>query len=214
MKALISPFRWEGCFIPLVPDDVRELFDAPVPFIAGTITAPKMPDTLSNAAVLVLDEMVSPSSSPAMAWNATITMTTTTTNATISHDDAQSQHPSSDGKIDYMAWFLYLPELTADMPVPEYLESKLGIFRQRLLHSMRRRQRELAAKSKTDVLETDNDIKNRTLKNILSSNNVLSGKPSESVLAMIVSYILITSMDLAEPCPYRYHRVCLCAISP
>eukprot|EP01035_Chromulina_nebulosa_P030512 gene30512-40539_t len=39
---LIQPFEWEGVFVPLVPDDVRELFESPVPFITGTIYQPRM----------------------------------------------------------------------------------------------------------------------------------------------------------------------------
>jgi hypothetical protein len=32
---LIAPFTWEGVFVPLIPDNARELFEAPVPFILG-----------------------------------------------------------------------------------------------------------------------------------------------------------------------------------
>lgn len=33
---LISPFKWEGVFIPLLPPSAREIFQAPVPFIVGS----------------------------------------------------------------------------------------------------------------------------------------------------------------------------------
>ena len=42
VKNLILPFHWEGVFVPLVPDVARELFGAPVPFILGTTTSPRV----------------------------------------------------------------------------------------------------------------------------------------------------------------------------
>ena len=35
LVSLIAPFKWEGVFIPLLPNSAREIFDAPVPFVLG-----------------------------------------------------------------------------------------------------------------------------------------------------------------------------------
>ncbi len=56
VKNLILPFRWEGVFVPLVPDSARELFGAPVPFILGTTISPRDSDVSPNSAILHLQE--------------------------------------------------------------------------------------------------------------------------------------------------------------
>jgi hypothetical protein len=53
---LISPFLWEGIFIPLVPDVARELFGAPVPLIIGTISPPRLQDISPATAILHLND--------------------------------------------------------------------------------------------------------------------------------------------------------------
>jgi hypothetical protein len=53
---LISPFLWEGIFIPLVPDIARELFGAPVPLIIGTISPPRIADVSPATAILHLND--------------------------------------------------------------------------------------------------------------------------------------------------------------
>ena len=50
---LISPFLWEGIFVPLVPDNARELFGAPVPLVVGTTSAPRVNDVSSDTASVV-----------------------------------------------------------------------------------------------------------------------------------------------------------------
>jgi len=56
VKNLILPFRWEGVFVPLVPDSARELFGAPVPFILGTTTSPRDCDVSPSSAILYLQD--------------------------------------------------------------------------------------------------------------------------------------------------------------
>lgn len=56
VAALLAPFAWEGVFVPLVPEDAREVFEAPVPFIVGTISLPNFAVLASSVAVLVLEE--------------------------------------------------------------------------------------------------------------------------------------------------------------
>ncbi|KAJ1432206.1 hypothetical protein B484DRAFT_430005, partial [Ochromonadaceae sp. CCMP2298] len=53
---LIAPFRWEGIFVPLVPDNARELFGAPVPLIVGTTSPPRITDVSPDAAILFLND--------------------------------------------------------------------------------------------------------------------------------------------------------------
>lgn len=38
-KCLLSPFPWEGIFVPSLPPSAAEVMEAPVPFIVGTLTA-------------------------------------------------------------------------------------------------------------------------------------------------------------------------------
>jgi hypothetical protein len=40
LASLVSPFKWEGVFIPLLPPSAREVLQAPVPYIVGTTTLP------------------------------------------------------------------------------------------------------------------------------------------------------------------------------
>lgn len=52
---IITPFEWEGVCIPLMPYVARDVFQAPVPFIIGTLTLPKLSDISLNAAIVFLD---------------------------------------------------------------------------------------------------------------------------------------------------------------
>ena len=63
VKNLILPFRWEGVFVPLVPDSARELFGAPVPFILGTTISPRDGDVSPSSAILYLHDDESVASS-------------------------------------------------------------------------------------------------------------------------------------------------------
>ena len=88
---LISPFLWEGIFVPLVPDNARELFGAPVPLIVGTTSAPRVTDVSSDTAILFLNDD-----------NVTVT----------------THHTSYSSTTDmkFVAWFVRLPEVSADLP--------------------------------------------------------------------------------------------------
>jgi hypothetical protein len=88
---LISPFLWEGIFVPLVPDNARELFGAPVPLIVGTTSAPRVTDVSSDTAILFLNDD-----------NVTVT--------------TQNTSYSSTTDLKFVAWFVRLPEVSADLP--------------------------------------------------------------------------------------------------
>ena len=88
---LISPFLWEGIFVPLVPDNARELFGAPVPLIVGTTSAPRVNDVSSDTAILFLNDD---------------NVTTTTSHTAY----------STTTDVKFVAWFVRLPEVSADLP--------------------------------------------------------------------------------------------------
>jgi trimeric autotransporter adhesin len=54
LQTLLLPLRWEGVFIPLLPDTAREVFSAPVPLIVGTVRSPRLQDVSEGTAVLQL----------------------------------------------------------------------------------------------------------------------------------------------------------------
>eukprot|EP01041_Mallomonas_annulata_P004163 gene4163-8279_t len=54
VKALLTPFTWEGVFVPILPRVSMEMLEAPVPYIIGTTTEPVHPDVLAHAAVLFI----------------------------------------------------------------------------------------------------------------------------------------------------------------
>ena len=35
LLSLLFPFNWQGCYIPVLPNDMLEILDAPVPFLVG-----------------------------------------------------------------------------------------------------------------------------------------------------------------------------------
>jgi hypothetical protein len=96
---LVSPFLWEGIFVPLVPDNARELFGAPVPLIVGTISAPRVNDVSSDTAILFLNDD-----------NVTITSYPEVT-------DGARVEPRHKSTLKFVAWFVRLPEVSADLPV-------------------------------------------------------------------------------------------------
>lgn len=54
---LLSPFQWEGVFVPILPFSALEVLEAPVPFIVGTTAnLPPLHEVSSAAAVLFLDD--------------------------------------------------------------------------------------------------------------------------------------------------------------
>lgn len=93
---LISPFLWEGIFVPLVPDNARELFGAPVPLIVGTTSAPRVNDVSSDTAILFLNDD---------------NVTATTTPSPL------GQSGQSTTELKFVAWFVRLPEVSADLPL-------------------------------------------------------------------------------------------------
>lgn len=101
---LLAPFTWEGVFVPLVPDNARELFGAPVPFILGTTSSPRGEDLSPSAAVLFVQETV-----------------TLYTEGGIGRGGGNAIGVQRT-KIEYSAWFTRLPEVSADMPIPDHLE--------------------------------------------------------------------------------------------
>lgn len=147
---LLSPFTWEGVFVPMVPDSARELFGAPVPFILGTTSPPRSEDLSPTAAVLFLQESISFVSDSAQFWKnsgdraakdgftrrlssvadavtATIQAARTQsklnnqTKGTLSSESAPVKHMS----IEYTTWFTRLPDVSADMPLSEQLEREV-----------------------------------------------------------------------------------------
>jgi hypothetical protein len=138
VRSLISPFTWEGVSVPLVPDDVRELFESPVPFIAGTITQPRLADVTSNTAVLVLDENLLTTTSTSLSVSTSSSSLTTF----VKTPSAKFQPASSSMKInngigtEYLSWFLHLPELSTEMPYDDAFEQKIADARAKLQSSM------------------------------------------------------------------------------
>lgn len=198
---LISPFLWEGIFIPLVPDIARELFGAPVPLIIGTISPPRLSDVSAATAILHLNddavqakllfslspvttgggsgtdkESVAKGSTaeisslgvkiPSMAQKRKKSMVFSASSggntnlaspsvATTSSTDRMTTHHSSFGiptsassssssltellqhhtinvhiqEIDFLAWFTRLPEVVADLPIPDEMSRRIQHLR-------------------------------------------------------------------------------------
>jgi hypothetical protein len=99
---LVSPFLWEGIFVPLVPDNARELFGAPVPLIVGTTSAPRVTDVSSDTAILFLNDD-----------NVTVTTYPDILGADHSRPPRQAPRKST---LKFVAWFVRLPEVSADLP--------------------------------------------------------------------------------------------------
>lgn len=57
MHALLRPFKWPYLFIPLIPDSLRELLEAPIPILAGLPgTAPDLRSNMNNLIWVFLDQ--------------------------------------------------------------------------------------------------------------------------------------------------------------
>ncbi|CAG9332371.1 unnamed protein product [Blepharisma stoltei] len=57
LQALLRPFKWPHLLIPLIPDSLRELLEAPVPLLAGLPgTAPASRRNMVNVIWVLLDE--------------------------------------------------------------------------------------------------------------------------------------------------------------
>ena len=55
LMEIVTPFQWEGVFVPVMPYIAKEVLQAPVPFIIGSNMLPKMEDLSPNAAIIFLD---------------------------------------------------------------------------------------------------------------------------------------------------------------
>jgi hypothetical protein len=66
IAGLLTPFKWQGVFIPLVPANAMEILQAPVPFIVGTCVSYRKDDVSPTAAILDLDQILS---APQEMWN-------------------------------------------------------------------------------------------------------------------------------------------------
>jgi hypothetical protein len=146
---LLSPFLWEGIFIPLVPDNAREMFGAPVPLLLGTISPPRLADVSSSTAVLHVNDHM------ATIYYDNCPVATTTASIVHSRHPSTSVQPSVPAartaiqnsvvpveeklarikSIEFTAWFVRLPEVTADLPIDseivkriEYTRRLLGQF--------------------------------------------------------------------------------------
>eukprot|EP01034_Spumella_vulgaris_P024136 gene24135-30446_t len=117
---LISPFVWEGIFVPLVPDNARELFGAPVPLILGTISPPRTVDVSTSTAILYLnDDTVIHTVAPKHS-NSTAHMSTSSASAAV---------PKEVKHNEFTAWFIRLPEVVADMPLDEEISKRIDYVR-------------------------------------------------------------------------------------
>lgn len=58
LMEIVLPFNWEGVFVPVMPYIAKEVLQAPVPFIIGSTSLPKMEDLSPNAAIIFLDAKI------------------------------------------------------------------------------------------------------------------------------------------------------------
>ena len=56
VSRLLRPFAWAGILVPILPDNARQVMEAPVPFIVGTLKTPVEGEFTPSAAVLHLDD--------------------------------------------------------------------------------------------------------------------------------------------------------------
>ena len=63
LLSLLKPFTWEGVFVPLMPRAARNVLQAPVPFVIGTLRAPTLSSLSDSVAVLYLDDYLDTNSS-------------------------------------------------------------------------------------------------------------------------------------------------------
>ena len=58
LTLLLKPFAWAGILVPILPDNARQVMEAPVPFIVGTVKSPLSIEITPSAAVLHLDDFL------------------------------------------------------------------------------------------------------------------------------------------------------------
>jgi hypothetical protein len=120
VSALLTPFQWQGVFIPLVPNMVREIFDAPVPFIVGSTAAPVAGEVSSSAAVLVIQKTVPISSSNNLSRSLSRSRKSSNARRKSFIDlqrDKLRQEALSTGIVGFSGWFTRLPEVNTDVPI-------------------------------------------------------------------------------------------------
>jgi hypothetical protein len=128
---LLEPFSWEGVFVPILPDSAREIFGAPVPYIVGTTTAPRMDDVSPSAAILYLSEVSECIHGTAYTTGAASELAPSRSSTHPNTPQSVSSHPFPEAHTitftrtpqpvtrypTYTTWFTRLPEMSADMPI-------------------------------------------------------------------------------------------------
>eukprot|EP01036_Dinobryon_divergens_P026449 gene26449-35106_t len=115
---LISPFIWEGLYVPLVPDNAR----APVPMILGTTSPPKLTGDLisPSAAILYLnDDLLVLKSNGAQGSKPSRVKNTVSEGGTV----------AAAPELEFVAWFVRLPEVSASMPVDDEISKRMEYTR-------------------------------------------------------------------------------------
>jgi hypothetical protein len=116
---LLTPFSWQGVFVPLLPNNVKEFFDAPVPFILGSTVPPRSGEISSQAAVLMVQE-VSLATSMDTSSGKTI-FSSRKLRVTETASEVLRSEAVSNGTIGFSGWFTRLPEVNADLPIESSL---------------------------------------------------------------------------------------------
>eukprot|EP01038_Epipyxis_sp_PR26KG_P004365 gene4365-6176_t len=133
VTTLISPFVWEGIFVPLVPDNARELFGAPVPLIAGTTSPPRIDDVSNSTAILYLnDDVVVQTEVKATSPLTKKYRSLSRKNNNLSNNNnskGNNQMNNKNNQIEFIAWFVRLPEVNADMPVDSEICKRIDYVR-------------------------------------------------------------------------------------
>lgn len=117
VSALLTPFQWQGVFIPLVPNMVREIFDAPVPFIVGSTAAPVAGEVSTSAAVLVIQKTVPVSTNLSKSLSMSKASSSRKKSAVDLQRDKLRQEALSTGIVGFSGWFTRLPEVNTDVPI-------------------------------------------------------------------------------------------------
>eukprot|EP01033_Poteriospumella_lacustris_P008044 gene8045-5791_t len=139
---LLSPFLWEGIFIPLVPDNAREMFGAPVPLLLGTTSPPRLADVSSSTAVLHLNDhlatlhydnvRVVPGGSVNGGHRRGAATAAAAASASASASVSVAEKLARVKDVEFTAWFVRLPEVTADLPVDSEIVKRIDYTRKLL----------------------------------------------------------------------------------
>ena len=52
---LLDPFKWQGTFIPVLPEDMRDFMCSPVPFVIGMVGGEKVKQKAKEEGVVIVD---------------------------------------------------------------------------------------------------------------------------------------------------------------